>query len=414
MPHLPEELLEEIRSRVGALEAELIDFRRDMHANPELSRNERRATAKVADRLRAAGLHVHLLPETGLWVDVPASDHFTGQPIPLDSSDDSRPRIVLRADLDALPVPETSGVEFASTNGFAHACGHDIHTTVVLGAGLVLAELAAEGNLPNDVRLVFQPAEEVHPGGAIDVIEHGALLPGAKVYAVHCEPKLDVGKIGTRVGPLTSASDSVTVTLNSRGGHTSRPHLTGDLVHALGLIITQTPALLARRVDPRAGVNLTWGRVSAGTADNAIPARGVVSGTLRCLDANAWDEAGRLVGEIIDHVAAPTGVKAEWTITRGVPPVVNTEHETTRIGAAARDANGARAVILSEQSLGGEDFGWYLMERAGSMIRLGTRTVGGRSYDLHQGDIVFDEDAIVVGVRTLVTVAAMSLKEDES
>src|SRR5699024_4855250 len=158
--------------------AELIDFRRDMHANPELSRNERRATAKVADRLRAAGLHVHLLPETGLWVDVPASDHFTGQPIPLGSSDDSRPRIVLRADLDALPVPETSGVEFASTNGFAHACGHDIHTTVVLGAGLVLAELAAEGNLPNDVRLVFQPAEEVHPGGAIDVIEHGALLPG--------------------------------------------------------------------------------------------------------------------------------------------------------------------------------------------------------------------------------------------
>src|SRR5699024_11505319 len=139
VPHLPEELLEEIRSRVGALEAELIDFRRDMHANPELTRNERRATAKVADRLRAAGLHVHLLPETGLWVDVPASDHFTGQPIPLGSSDDSRPRIVLRADLVALPVLETSGVEFASTNGVAHACGHDIHTTVVLGAGLVLA-----------------------------------------------------------------------------------------------------------------------------------------------------------------------------------------------------------------------------------------------------------------------------------
>lgn len=406
VPHLPEELLARIRSRADALEAELIAFRRDMHAHPELSRSEHRATAKVAERLRSAGLHVHLLPETGLWCDIPASDRFTGEAQAL-SGDADRPRIVLRADLDALPLPETSGVEFASTSGLAHACGHDIHTSVVLGAGLILAELAAEGNLPNDVRLVFQPAEEVHPGGAIDVIEHGALLPGAKVYAVHCEPKLDVGKIGTRVGSLTSASDSVTVTLNSRGGHTSRPHLTGDLIFALGQVITQTPALLSRQVDPRAGVNLTWGQVRAGTADNAIPARGVVSGTLRCLDAAVWGEAGRIVGEIVDQVVAPTGVKAEWSLTRGVPPVVNTEHETIRIGAAARDANNAKAVVLSEQSLGGEDFGWYLIERAGSMVRLGTRTAGGPSYDLHQGDIVFDEASINIGVRTLATVAAM-------
>src|SRR5699024_9637967 len=256
----------------------------------------------------------HLLPETGLWCDIPASDRYAGRAAPLDSQG-ARPRVILRADLDALPVPETSGVEFASTNGFTHACGHDIHTTVVLGAGLALAELAAHGDLPNDVRLVFQPAEEVHPGGAIDVIEHGALLPGAKIYAVHCEPKLDVGKIGTRVGALTSASDSVTVTLTSRGGHTSRPHLTGDLVYALGQIITQTPALLDRRVDPRAGVNLTWGQVRAGTADNAIPARGVVSGTLRCLDASAWEEAGRLVTDIVHSVVQGTGVKAECVIT---------------------------------------------------------------------------------------------------
>lgn len=406
--HLPEELLHRIRAWTAELEGELIDFRRDMHANPELSRREHRATAKVAARLQRAGAHVHLLPGTGLWCDIPASDRFTGAPVALDA-DPTRPRVILRADLDALPLPETTGLEFASTNGFAHACGHDIHTTVVLGAGLVLLELAASGNLPNDVRLVFQPAEEVHPGGAIDVIDAGALLPGAAVYAVHCEPRLDVGRIGTRVGALTSASDSVTVTLNSRGGHTSRPHLTGDLIFAMGQVITQTPALLSRRVDPRAGVNLTWGRVQAGTADNAIPARGVVAGTLRCLDVNAWEEAERLVGEIIDQVLAPTSVSAEWTITRGVPPVVNTEPETIRIGAAARDINGADTVVLSQQSLGGEDFGWYLMERAGSMVRLGTRTPAGPTYDLHQGNVVFDEGAIKVGVRTLATVAAMPM-----
>lgn len=406
--HLPEEILARIRARADELDPELIEFRRDMHANPELSRHEHRATKKIAEKMRAAGLHVHLMTDTGLWVDIPASDRFNGVPQAFNPAED-RPRIILRADIDALPVEETTGLPFASTNGFAHACGHDIHTTVVIGAGLALADLAAAGDLPNDVRLIFQPAEEVHPGGAIDVIEQGALLPGAIIYAVHAEPRLDVGKVGTRVGELTSASDSVTVTLNSRGGHTSRPHLTGDLVYALGQVITQTPAMLGRRLDPRSGVNLTWGQVKAGTADNAIPARGVLSGTLRCLDSNVWEDAGRIVTEIVESVVAPTGVTAECVITRGVPPVVNTEHETIRIGAAARDANGAKTVVLSEQSLGGEDFGWYLMERAGSMIRLGTRTPGERTYDLHQGDVIFDERAINVGVRTLATVAAMPL-----
>lgn len=408
MPHLGEGELQNIRALVKELDQELLDFRRDMHAHPELSRNEHRATAKVADMLTRAGVHVHRLPETGLWADIPASDKYTGKPQPLPSQG-HRPTVMLRADLDALPVEETSALEFAATNGYAHACGHDIHTTVALGAGLVLARLSAEGSLPNDVRVVFQPAEEVHPGGALDVIRNGALIPGAKIYAVHCEPKLDVGTIGTRVGALTSASDSVQVTLNSSGGHTSRPHLTGDLVYALGQVITQTPAILARRVDPRAGVNLTWGRVNAGTADNAIPARGFVAGTLRCLDVSMWDEASALIPDIVREITAPLGVGAECTITRGVPPVVNTEHETIRIGAAARDANGAKTVVLSEQSLGGEDFGWYLQECAGSMVRLGTRTPGGKTYDLHQGDIVFDERAIPVGVRTLATVAAMPL-----
>lgn len=410
VPHLAEPLLARIRQQVDGLNQELIAFRRDMHAHPELSRNEHRATKKVAQRLNQAGLHVHLLPETGLWCDIPASDRYSGGPQPLTGAQ-PRPTVILRADLDALPVEETAPVEFASTNGFAHACGHDIHTTVVLGAGLVLAELSAQGDLPNDVRLVFQPAEEVHPGGALDVINHGALLPGAKIYAVHCEPKLDVGKVGTRVGALTSASDSVTVTLNSTGGHTSRPHLTGDVVYALGQVITQTPSILSRRVDPRAGVNLTWGRVSAGTADNAIPARGKVAGTLRCLDASMWDEASALVPQIVEGIVAPLGVKAECIITRGVPPVVNSEHETIRIGAAARDINGAKTVVLSEQSLGGEDFGWYLRERAGSMVRLGTRSPGGKTYDLHQGNIVFDERAINVGARTLATVAAMPVDQ---
>lgn len=386
--------------RIGeGLTDELIAFRRDLHAHPELARSEKRTTDRVARRLREAGLNVAFLPGTGLTCDIDA----TAAPRPGQAAG----RVVLRADLDALPLVETTGLEFASTNGYAHACGHDIHTTAALGAGLILAEIAAAGDLIRDVRLVFQPAEEVQPGGALDAIDAGALDGVSEVYALHCDPRVDVGAVATRVGPITSTSDTVTITLTSRGGHTSRPHRTGDLVYALGQLITNTPALLARRIDPRFGVNLTWGSVHAGTAANAIPARGIVTGTLRCLDSRAWDEADDLLKAIIPQIVAPTGVHADVDLVRGVPAVVNTAREVDVLEASIRSVIGDDATDVTDQSLGGEDFGWYLRHRPGAMGRLGTRSPGGRTYDLHQGDAVFDEGAIDVGARVLAGVAAL-------
>src|SRR5450830_669501 len=207
--------------------------------------------------------------------------------------------------------------------GVAHECGHDVHTAVVLGAGLVLAELAEAGLLQAGVRLLFQAAEETQPGGAVAAVEAEAMDGVGLVFALHCDPRLDVGRIGSRSGPITSASDPVTVTLTSDGGHTSRPHLTGDVVFALGQVITQVPAILGRRLDPRSGVNLTWGEIHAGTAHNAIPARGSVRGTLRCLDVRAWEKASEVFHDAVRQVVEPYAVQNMGSQQPGVPPAVN-------------------------------------------------------------------------------------------
>ena len=384
-----------IAALAGGLHDELVAIRRDIHAHPEVARTETRTTALVAERLRAAGLEPRLLAGTGLTCDIGPTVAESG-----------RRRLALRADIDALPLVETTGLPFASTvHGVAHACGHDVHTTVVLGAGLVLAALHDAGELDRPVRLVFQPAEEVQPGGALDLLEQGVLEGVEEIYAVHCDPKTDRGTIGSRIGPITSASDEVTVTITSSGGHTSRPHLTGDVVFALGQVITQVPAVLGRRLDPRSGVNLTWGAVNAGQAHNAIPATGTVRGTLRCLDVRAWEHAAQVLHDAVEQVATPYGVDIEVVHQRGVPPVENDERCTTAIEAAARETIGAQSVLLTEQSLGGEDFAWYLTKVPGAMVRLGTRTPGGHTYDIHQGDMQVDEDAIGLGVAMLARVA---------
>lgn len=369
---------------------ELVAFRRDLHAHPEVGRAEQRTTRQVAERLAAAGLEPRLLPGTGLVCDVGEGDTA----------------LALRADLDALPLSDETGAPYASlTEGVAHACGHDVHTAVVLGAGLVLAQAARAGWLRGRVRLLFQPAEEATPGGALDVMAAGGLDGVHGILALHCDPHTDVGQVGLRVGAITSAADHVMVRLRGDGGHTSRPHLTGDLVFALAQVVTGVPAVLSRRLDPRAGVSLVWGRAIAGGAPNAIPRSGLVEGTLRCLDAGAWERAGDLLAEAVTDVVRPYGVRAELEHTRGVPPVVNDPGYVALLDEATRAELGDTSAVPTEQSLGGEDFSWYLGQVPGALARLGTRTPGGHTFDLHRGDFDVDERAIGVGVRLLAGAA---------
>jgi amidohydrolase len=380
---------------VHVLEDELIPFRRDLHRHPELAWSESRTTERVADRLAAEGIAVQLLPKSGLIAQVGSADG---------------PVVALRADLDALPVddqtadPWRSGVE-----GVAHACGHDVHTACLLGAGIALQRVHAEHPFPGGIRLLFQPAEEVMPGGALEVIAAGGLDDVTHAFGLHCDPSLDVGRVGLRVGPITGAADSLHVRLNGRGGHTSRPHLTQDLTYALGVLVTQLPAALSRRLDPRAGASVVWGLVRAGSATNVIPSSGEASGTVRMLDQVAWADAESIVREIVDQLVAPYGIDADVTYVRGVPPVVNEPHSTGILGDAVERVLGEDGIVTTTQSLGGEDFGWYLEMVRGAMGRLGTRTPGGPTFDLHQGDLRIDERCVGIGARVLAHSARQAL-----
>ncbi len=378
---------------VARLNDELVEIRRDVHAHPELSWHEERTTALIAKRLDEAGLAVTLFPRNGLYADL-----GTG----------SGPLIALRADLDALPVPDLGDEPWRSTvDGVAHACGHDVHTSALIGAGLALAELGDE--LPGRIRLIFQPAEEIMPGGALMCLGAGVLDDVRRIFMLHCDPGLDVGRIGLREGPLTGAADSLEVVLTGKGGHTSRPHLTEDLTFALGKLVTELPAVLSRRLDPRAGVSVVWGVVQAGSAMNVIPSVGRAAGTVRMLDAVAWADAEALVRETVAQIVEPYGVAAQITYVRGVPPVVNDHRATAEMGKAVVDVLGEDGLVSTSQSLGGEDFAWYLERVTGAMARLGTRTPGGTTYDLHQGDLRIDERAVAIGAGVLGATALRAL-----
>lgn len=380
-----------LNDAIDVILPDLIELRRELHAFPELSWVEDRTTDIVAAWMDKSGIAYERFEGSGLMAEIGPSDG---------------PIVALRADLDALPIDDTSQDPWRSTvPGVAHACGHDVHVTALIGASVALAQAHELVPLPVRVRLIFQPAEEVMPGGALKVLAAGALKGVSRIFALHCDPSLDVGQVGIREGAITGASDRIHVTLSGRGGHTSRPHLTEDLTFALGTLLTQLPAVLSRRFDPRAGASMVWGYIRSGNAANVIPATGELGGTLRMLDAAAWHEAEHLVRGLISDIIEPYGVRAEVNYVRGVPPVVNDFAVTETLRKAVTAAIGPNAVATTAQSLGGEDFAWYVESIPGVMGRLGTRTPDGPTYDLHQGNLRIDERAIAVGAKVLATAA---------
>jgi amidohydrolase len=371
---------------------DLVAWRRHIHAHPELGRQEFATTQFVAAQLADAGLNPKVLPGgTGLTCDF-GPEHG--------------PRIALRADMDALPLAERTGAPYASVvPNVAHACGHDAHTAILLGAALALGGVP---ELPVGVRLIFQAAEELMPGGAIDAIEAGALVGVSRIFALHCDPRLAVGKVAITPGPITSAADSIEITLHSHGGHTSRPHLTGDLVYGLGTLITGVPGVLSRRIDPRNSTVMVWGAVNAGVAANAIPQTGTLAGTIRTASRDTWLTLESIVRETVTALLAPLGIEHTLQYRRGVPPVVN-EEISTRILTHAIEAVGPDVLADTRQSGGGEDFSWYLEEVPGAMARLGVWTGHGPQKDLHQPTFDLDERAMAIGVRVLVNTVEQSV-----
>ncbi|WP_345396079.1 amidohydrolase [Nonomuraea salmonea] len=378
------ELRGELDAFLAETEQDLVAFRRDLHMHPELAFAEYRTTQRIAERLTAAGLSPSVLPKgTGLICDVGSGDG---------------PTIALRADIDALPLQDEKDVPYRSTvAGACHACGHDVHTTVLLGTSLFLAQQAAAGSLPGRVRLIFQPAEEL-PGGALEVMAHGGISGVDRIFGLHCDPRVDVGQFGLRTGPITSACDKIAVRVSGPGGHTARP----PPDRRPRLRAGQDPHRAARRaVAPRRPALLAQPRLGQGGGRH----RGQRHPRRRGRRGHrALPRRRRLARRARPHQVAAR-VRRRRLRRRGHPRLhprgaARRQRRAQRRDAVRRRRAGPRGRGRRPHpavTRGGEDFGWYLESIPGAFARLGTRSPDGVTYDIHQGTFDVDEKAIAMG-----------------
>jgi len=396
----PEDLDPSLRDRIVAAidehENELISFRRRLHAHPEVSFKEYQTTEAIAERLLVEGLRpIRLDSGTGLFCDI-----GTDGPI-----------IALRADIDALAMKDAKNVPYRSQNeGVAHACGHDVHTSTVLGAGLALKFLADSGDLNGRVRLIFEPGEESVPGGAIEIVKAGLLDEVDSVFSLHCDPKQMVGHVGSRVGPITSASDWVELVIHGPGGHTARPQLTVDMVDTVAMAARELPGIVADKLGGWDRARLVFGSIHAGSAANVIPARAVLSGSVRTPENAVWERFPQALDEAVTQCLADTGATWDLTHVRGVPPVENEPQAVYTVAAAARAVLGPETVGETEHSWGGDSFGWMTRATNGAYLRLGTHGPDFEDrLDLHHSRFDVDERCIAIGAKTLAASAVLGL-----
>lgn len=377
-------------------EEELLAFRRHLHANPEPSGEENLTTKLIMERLEAAGLSPTVLTSgTGVVCDV-----GTG----------SGPAVALRGDIDALAMDDETNTPYRSqVPGMAHSCGHDVHTTVVLGVGLYLAQL--NGEFGGRVRLIFQPAEERVPGGALEAIADGAMDNVDSVIGVHCDPKLDVGRVGLCSGAITSAVDMARIELTGPGGHTARPELTVNMVHVAADLATGLPDQVRSELGELGPIKLVFGSIHSGDAANVIPTRAILQASVRTPSMPTWEALPDVFERAVKTVLSPHGAGHTVEYVHGVPPVVNDAEITDTIRRAARAELGNEAVTEAKQSWGGDDFAWYIREVPGTYVRLGTHNdeLQPKRLDLHVGNFDVDEAAIGVGIRLLTAGAITRL-----
>lgn len=381
------------------------ELRRQLHQNPEVGWEEKETTKIIAKVFDEYEIPYRLLDPTGLIADI--------VPDSLDVNDNV---LAIRSDIDALPIVETTGLDYASQNyGVSHSCGHDFHMASVIGAAVIIKQNIDK--LTQPVRFIFQMAEETRSSGALEVIRQNGLDNVKEIYAIHTEPKLDVGKIGVRTGAITSAADIVSVEIKSTGGHSARPHLAGDVVAALGAIIQNTATVFSRLFDPRSVVSITWGSVQAGKFPNVIPNYGILKGTIRTTEVSVWESVSHIAKNALYSIAKPYNVEVSIDYEKGVPPVINDEEAVRKIENCIEYVHGQNTLYHSEKSLGGEDFAWYLQSHtrsgkkvSGAMVRMGAKTPideGGSEVeqDIHQSDLVVDERLLDYSVPFLAGLA---------
>ena len=380
-------LAETIAAHARALAPDAVRMRRDLHRHPEVAWTERRTTYRIAEALSANGLDPKIRGDlVGLTVEI-----GSGTPI-----------VGFRADIDALPIHEETGAPYRSQiDGIMHACGHDAHAAIAVGIARALAML---GDLPGTARIIFQPAEEELPSGAAKLIEEGTIDDLASLIAFHVDTTIPPGVVGLKAGPITSAADKLHIRLTGPGGHTSRPHRTVDLVHVAARIVVDLPAMVRSELDPRQHIAMVFGRISGGDTANAIPTEVSISGTARVQESEAWNGLAEIIDRQVGAIASPFGAGVEVSHLRGAPPVDNEAAVIRTIEKAAATVLGREGVQPTPQSMGSEDFAWFLNHVPGALIRLGAGE-NGHAVDLHSPTFVIDEASIEHGI----AVGAISL-----
>ena len=371
----------------------LLALRRDLHRAPELSWQEHGTAARLEATLRALGAEdIRRVAGTGVVA------RLRGQ-------DPGAPAVALRGDIDALPIQEETGLDFASqTAGVMHACGHDVHATWTIGAGMLLARSPARG----DVVLVLQPAEEVG-AGATAILESGALDGVAAIFGGHVDRRFAVGQVIAEAGSLAASADTFTIQVKGRGAHGARPHEGADPIVGAAAIVTALQTIVARRIDPAAPGVVTVGTLNAGSASNIIPEAAVLTGTLRAMDPVTRQRLADEVVRIATGVGAAHGVEVRAEVQRGTPPIVNPLREATVARQAVQRALGDGALVpFGITNMGGEDFAFYMERIPGCFLRIGAREAGGERIAAHSPRFYADDGAIFVGGAVLAECARVS------
>jgi amidohydrolase len=395
-----ENMRERIAQRIRELQGKLVERRRDFHQHPEMGFQEFRTAGIVAEWLTELGLEVRTgVAQTGVVATLRGA----------------RPgkTVALRADMDCLPIQDAKSCEYKSTvPGFMHACGHDAHTTILLGAATVLSELRDE--LEGDVVFLFQPAEE-GPGGAEPMIAEGALDGVDFILGNHMNPTLPAGYLAVTEGPAMAAPDEFHLKILGTGGHGAYPHMTVDAVQIAGQVITALQAVVSRTVDPLQSAVLSIGAIHGGYNFNVIADVVEMTGTVRTFDPFLREEMPKRIEAIIAGITAGFGASYELDYQFRYPPVINEKKATELVKRVGRDVLGVGKVIDAPPSMGGEDFAYFLQKVPGCFYWIGCKHPAPvhKGYNIHHPGFDIDEEALFYGVQMFVEGTLAYLNENK-
>ncbi len=387
---------EEILKKANSIHEQIRAWRREIHRHPELTFTENRTAAMVASTLSGMGIDVETeVAKTGVVGKIGGG---------------AGPVVGLRADMDALPIQEINGTEFDSTvPGVMHACGHDAHTAMLMGAATILKGFADEGRLPGSVRLLFQPSEEAQDdegkSGGMRMVEEGALDGLDAVFGLHVSPIVNAGQVATRSGPITAAADEFQITVIGSGGHAARPQAAVDPIVLASHLVLALQQIISRRINPiEAGV-VTVGTIHGGTVNNVIPDTVELTGTLRSFSPDVRQQLRAEVERACGVVEA-LGGSCDLKFMYGYGPTINDDDATAVMMEAAAEMLGDDNVGIAELGMGAEDFSYMAEQAPGCFLRLGTHNPSwDKFYMVHRNDFRLDEDSLPIGAASLAAAA---------